>query len=144
MMVGSEGTLGVVLSAKLNLVPLPAAKAVHGDSVRSLLESLAATPVILRHRPSAVEVMDKSILDHTRQSAALEALRQSFIDGDPARCSASSSTTIAPRTFRRGCTRSNRICARTSLAIAITTRSTSRRRRASGACEKRGSGCRWP
>ena len=27
--------------------------------------------------------MDKSILDYTRQSAALEAMRQSFIDGDP-------------------------------------------------------------
>ena len=43
----------------------------------------AATPLILRHGPSAVEVMDKFILDHTRQSAALDALRQSFIEGDP-------------------------------------------------------------
>jgi FAD/FMN-containing dehydrogenase/Fe-S oxidoreductase len=84
MMVGSEGTLGVVLSAKLNLVPLPNAKAVMAIQFEHLLESLAATPLILRHGPSAVEVMDKSILDYTRKSAALEALRQSFIDGDPA------------------------------------------------------------
>jgi FAD/FMN-containing dehydrogenase/Fe-S oxidoreductase len=84
MMVGSEGTLGVVLSAKLNLVALPKAKAVLAIQFEHLLESLAATPVILRHRPSAVEVMDKSILDHTRKSAALEAMRQSFIEGDPA------------------------------------------------------------
>ena len=49
-----------------------------------LLESLAATPVILRHHPSAVEVMDKFILDHTRQSVALDALRSGFIEGDPA------------------------------------------------------------
>jgi FAD/FMN-containing dehydrogenase/Fe-S oxidoreductase len=83
MMVGSEGSLGVVLSAKLNLVPLPKAKAVLAIQFADLLESLAATPLILRHRPSAVEVMDKSILDHTRKSAALEALRQSFIEGDP-------------------------------------------------------------
>jgi FAD/FMN-containing dehydrogenase/Fe-S oxidoreductase len=83
MMVGSEGTLGVVLSAKLNLVPLPKAKAVLAIQFTDLLESLAAAPVILRHGPSAVEVMDKSILDHTRKSAALEALRQSFIEGDP-------------------------------------------------------------
>ena len=83
MMVGSEGTLGVVLSAKLNLVPLPKAKAVMAVQFEHLLESLAATPLILRHGPSAVEVMDKSILDYTRKSAALEALRQSFIDGDP-------------------------------------------------------------
>jgi FAD/FMN-containing dehydrogenase/Fe-S oxidoreductase len=84
LMVGSEGTLGVVLSAKLKLVPLPRAKAVMAIQFAHLLESLAATPIILRHGPSAVEVMDKSILDHTRKSAALEALRQSFIEGDPA------------------------------------------------------------
>jgi FAD/FMN-containing dehydrogenase/Fe-S oxidoreductase len=84
LMVGSEGTLGVVLSAKVNLVPLPNAKAVMAIQFASLLESLAATPLILRHGPSAVEVMDKSILDYTRQSAVLEALRQSFIQGDPA------------------------------------------------------------
>jgi FAD/FMN-containing dehydrogenase/Fe-S oxidoreductase len=83
LMVGSEGTLGVVLSAKLNLVPLPNAKAVLAIQFEHLLESLEATPLILRHGPSAVEVMDKSILDHTRTSAALEALRQSFIEGDP-------------------------------------------------------------
>jgi FAD/FMN-containing dehydrogenase/Fe-S oxidoreductase len=84
LMVGSEGTLGVVLSAKINLVPLPNAKAVLAIQFASLLESLAAAPLILRHRPSAVEVMDKSILDFTRQSALLEGLRRSFIEGDPA------------------------------------------------------------
>jgi FAD/FMN-containing dehydrogenase/Fe-S oxidoreductase len=83
LMVGSEGTLGVVLSAKVNLVPLPKAKAVLAIQFASLLESLTATPLILRHGPSAVEVMDKSILDYTRQSAVLEALRRSFIQGDP-------------------------------------------------------------
>jgi FAD/FMN-containing dehydrogenase/Fe-S oxidoreductase len=83
MMVGSEGTLGVVLSATLNLVPLPAAKAVMAIQFTSLLESLAATPLILEHRPSAIEVMDEFILNHTKQNAAIHALRQSFIEGDP-------------------------------------------------------------
>ena len=69
MMVGSEGTLGVVLEAKLRLVPLPKAKAVMVIAFADLLEALAAAPVILRHKPSAVEVMDKSILDNTRQNA---------------------------------------------------------------------------
>jgi FAD/FMN-containing dehydrogenase/Fe-S oxidoreductase len=84
LIVGSEGTLGVVLSAKLNLVPLPEAKAVLAIQFEDLLDSLAATPLILRHGPSAVEVMDKSILDHTRSNAALDEMRRSFIDGDPA------------------------------------------------------------
>ena len=83
LMVGSEGTLGVVLEAKVNLVPLPKAKAVLAIQFAELLDALAATPHILRHGPSAVEVMDKFILDHTRQSAALDAVRNSFIEGDP-------------------------------------------------------------
>jgi FAD/FMN-containing dehydrogenase/Fe-S oxidoreductase len=83
MMVGSEGTLGIVLEAKLRLVPLPKAKAVMVIEFADLLESLAATPVILRHSPSAVEVMDKAILDNTRQNAALDRIRKSFIEGDP-------------------------------------------------------------
>jgi FAD/FMN-containing dehydrogenase/Fe-S oxidoreductase len=83
LMVGSEGTLGVVLSARLNLVPLPRAKAVLVIQFASLGESLAAAPLILRHQPSAVEVMDRFILDHTRQSPALHALRRSFVEGDP-------------------------------------------------------------
>lgn len=83
LMVGSEGTLGVVLEAKLNLVRLPKAKAVLTIQFSDLLQALAATPVILRHRPSAVEVMDSFILDHTRQSIRLERIRSSFIQGDP-------------------------------------------------------------
>ncbi|MGA3204771.1 MAG: FAD-binding oxidoreductase, partial [Bryobacteraceae bacterium] len=78
MMVGSEGTLGIVLEAKLRLVPLPKAKAVMIIEFSDLLESLAAAPVILRHGPSAVEVMDKAILDNTRQNAALDLIRKSF------------------------------------------------------------------
>jgi FAD/FMN-containing dehydrogenase/Fe-S oxidoreductase len=84
IVVGSEGTLAIVLEAKLRLVPLPKAKAVMVIVFGDLLESLAATPVILEHKPSAVEVMDKSILDHTRQNAALESIRSTFIEGDPA------------------------------------------------------------
>ena len=83
LMVGSEGTLGVVVEAKLALVPLPRFKAVLAIQFADLLEALAATPVILTHGPSAIEVMDRFILGHTRQSAALEKLKRTFIDGDP-------------------------------------------------------------
>jgi FAD/FMN-containing dehydrogenase/Fe-S oxidoreductase len=84
MMVGSEGTLGIVLEARLRLVPLPKAKAVMVILFADLLESLAAAPVILAHKPSAVEVMDKAILDNTQQNEALSKIRASFVKGDPA------------------------------------------------------------
>jgi FAD/FMN-containing dehydrogenase/Fe-S oxidoreductase len=83
LLVGSEGTLGIVLEATINLVPLPKAKAVLAIQFAGLLEALGATPRILTHGPSAVEVMDGFILDYTRQSAALTAMRNSFIEGDP-------------------------------------------------------------
>ena len=60
------------------------AKAVLAIQFADLLEALEATPAILAHHPSAIEVMDRFILDHTKQSAALERLKRTFIDGDPA------------------------------------------------------------
>ncbi|MBV8829931.1 MAG: FAD-binding oxidoreductase, partial [Acidobacteriaceae bacterium] len=84
MMVGSEGTLGIVLEAKLKLVPLPNAKAILVIMFADLLQALEATPVILRHSPSAVEVMDKSILDHARENPVLERIRSTYLEGDPA------------------------------------------------------------
>lgn len=83
IMVGSEGTLGVVLEAKLNLVLLPKAKAVMAVQFHTLSEALGATPRILTHKPSAVEVMDRFILDHTRLSPNLQRLRETFVEGEP-------------------------------------------------------------
>ena len=83
IIVGSEGTLALVTSAKVALVPLPAAKAVLAIEFAELLDALGATPLVLRHRPSAVEVMDRFILDHARESAALDALRRSILVTDP-------------------------------------------------------------
>jgi FAD/FMN-containing dehydrogenase/Fe-S oxidoreductase len=83
LVVGSEGTLALVLAAKINLVPLPAARAVLTVEFDELLDALAATPLVLRHGPSAVEVMDRFILDHARESPALDALRRSILQGEP-------------------------------------------------------------
>jgi FAD/FMN-containing dehydrogenase/Fe-S oxidoreductase len=83
LMVGSEGTLGVVLEAKLRLVPLPKAKAVLAIEFSEVLDALAATSSILPHHPSAVEVMDKFVLDHARHSPSLDAQRRALVEGDP-------------------------------------------------------------
>lgn len=83
VIVGSEGTLGVVLEAKVKLVPLPKHKSVLTIEFPTLLDALGATPEILRHNPSAVEVMDKFILDHTKENPALDRVRKTFIKGDP-------------------------------------------------------------
>ncbi len=83
IVVGSEGTLALVVAARVKLVPLPAAKAVLTIEFPALLDALGATPLILRHTPSAVEVMDKFILDHAKESPALDTLRRSILHTDP-------------------------------------------------------------
>jgi FAD/FMN-containing dehydrogenase/Fe-S oxidoreductase len=83
IMVGSEGTLGVVLQARLSLVRLPKEKAVLIVQFSNLLDSLGATPIILKHGPSAVEVMDAFILGHTCLSPNLQRMRETVIEGEP-------------------------------------------------------------
>jgi FAD/FMN-containing dehydrogenase/Fe-S oxidoreductase len=83
LLVGSEGTLAVTLEAKLRLVELPRAKAVLVIQFANLLEALAATPAILAHGPSAVEVIDRHVLDSTRMNPEASRLRD-FLRGDPA------------------------------------------------------------
>src|SRR5205085_4152415 len=47
LLVGSEGTLGVTLEAKVRLIELPRARAVLVIQFADLLDALAATPQIL-------------------------------------------------------------------------------------------------
>ncbi len=82
LFVGSEGTLAITLEAKLRLIPLPKAKAVLVIQFSDLLDALAVTPAILKHQPSAVEVIDKYVLDSTRLNAEASRLRD-FLHGDP-------------------------------------------------------------
>jgi FAD/FMN-containing dehydrogenase/Fe-S oxidoreductase len=82
LLVGSEGTLAVTLEAKVRLVSLPTARAVLLIEFADLLDALAATPAILLHRPSAVEVMDRYILDATRLNSEAARLRD-LLQGDP-------------------------------------------------------------
>jgi FAD/FMN-containing dehydrogenase/Fe-S oxidoreductase len=80
---GSEGTLLFITEAKLNLSPLPpphkALVAVHFNSV---IEAIRGNLVALRHQPAAVELMDKTILDCTRENIS-QRKNRFFLQGDP-------------------------------------------------------------
>ncbi|MCB9851574.1 MAG: FAD-binding protein [Phycisphaerales bacterium] len=70
---GSEGTLGIVTRAVLNLVPLPKAKGLVVVQFARLLDALAAVPAALDHMPAAIELIDALILSAARQSPKLAA-----------------------------------------------------------------------
>ncbi|HET8679802.1 MAG TPA: FAD-linked oxidase C-terminal domain-containing protein, partial [bacterium] len=82
LIVGSEGTLGVVTEATVQVVPRPQHAAVAVVHFRDLLEALEATQVILPHGPSAVELIDRMVLDMTRAQIDY-ARRMTFLEGDP-------------------------------------------------------------
>lgn len=82
---GSEGSLGTIVSVELGLVARPPVShkrlaLVHFDSLRASLE---ATPRILEVNPSAIELLDKFLMDKTRQHIDYSR-RLTFVEGDPA------------------------------------------------------------
>jgi FAD/FMN-containing dehydrogenase/Fe-S oxidoreductase len=81
LFVGSEGTLGLTVEAKLSMVPLPRARGTLVIEFAGLLDALAAAPAILKHGPAAVEVVDKYVLDSTRLNPEASRLRD-FLHGD--------------------------------------------------------------
>ena len=82
MVVGSEGTLCVVTEAKVNLVPRPTMTCLSVLHFAGIVEASEATREVLKHGPSSVEVMDKILLDRSRESLGHSG-SLSFIEGDP-------------------------------------------------------------
>ncbi|MBI3990098.1 MAG: FAD-binding oxidoreductase, partial [candidate division NC10 bacterium] len=82
LMVGSEGTLATILEAKLNLVPRPKMTALCIVHFREFLEAMEATNEILPCGPSAVELIDKMIIDLTKGTMEY-ARRMTFVQGNP-------------------------------------------------------------
>jgi len=83
LIVGSEGTLAMVLEAKLNLHPLPKCAGLCTVHFADLLEAVRAVEPILEHRPSAVEIMDRATIGLARSNLSIAPLC-GFIEGEPA------------------------------------------------------------
>lgn len=83
LIAGSEGTLLFITEIKLNLVELPprekAVVAVHCDSVE---QTFKANLIALKYKPVAIELIDKIILDCTKENIA-QRKNRFFIEGDP-------------------------------------------------------------
>ncbi len=82
LLAGSEGTLFLGLEFELNCEPLPPPGALLCAHFNSVQESLQATLIALRHRPSAVELIDRHILECTKQNLE-QAKNRFFVQGDP-------------------------------------------------------------
>lgn len=66
MLAGTEGTLVLILSITVRLVPLPAAPVLAALGYRSMIEAADDVPTLLTHSPLAVEGMDRRLVDVVR------------------------------------------------------------------------------
>ncbi|MEM8895285.1 MAG: FAD-linked oxidase C-terminal domain-containing protein, partial [Bacteroidota bacterium] len=83
LIAGSEGTLAFLTEVKLHCNPLPpvhkALVCIHCETIH---ESLLANLIALQYNPSASELIDKYILDCTKENIA-QRKNRFFIKGDP-------------------------------------------------------------
>jgi FAD/FMN-containing dehydrogenase/Fe-S oxidoreductase len=79
LLCASEGTLALVVEAKLRLVPLPRCKALLVVAFASVGEALRATPTLLEHKPAAIELVDELILAAGFEQVAAD-VRAQFLD----------------------------------------------------------------
>ena len=83
LLCGSEGTLAFTTEIKIHVDRLPApydiVVAAHFESIN---DSMKATQFAMKHTPSACELMDKIILDCTKDNIE-QSKNRFFIEGDP-------------------------------------------------------------
>ena len=83
LLCGSEGTLAFTTEIKLNLVSLSkSTKGLLCLHLNSVADSMHANLIVLKHKPTSVELVDKKILDLTKENIEQNKNRF-FINGDP-------------------------------------------------------------
>jgi FAD/FMN-containing dehydrogenase/Fe-S oxidoreductase len=80
--VGSEGTLVTVVEATVNLVPAPRQRVIAVGHFASVQAAIEATEDALACDPAAVELLDRTILELSRQKIQYRSLG-SMVQGDP-------------------------------------------------------------
>ena len=83
LLVGSEGTLALFRRLKLKLQPLPRHRVLGVCHFPRFHEAMASTEAIVGLEPSAVELVDRTILELGRQIPAYRPLIERFVRGAP-------------------------------------------------------------
>jgi FAD/FMN-containing dehydrogenase/Fe-S oxidoreductase len=82
LVIGGEGTLAIVTEAELNLIPRPKARGVLVAHFATLAASMDALAPCLEFRPSAVELLDKLLIELSRANLSLRDAMAPVV-GDP-------------------------------------------------------------
>jgi len=84
ILAGSEGTLAAIFSAELKISPLPREKGLGLIFFASVAEAMQATVELLDLKPSAIEHIDRPLLDQTKSQLHFQAARDLLeLDTEP-------------------------------------------------------------
>lgn len=83
LLVGSEGTLAFFQRIHLNLQPLPSHKVLGVCHFPSFYEAMDATQHIVELKPSAVELVDRTMIDLARDIPIFAPIVDRFVQGEP-------------------------------------------------------------
>ena len=82
-MAGSEGTLAFSTRIKLNVIPFPPKyKGLVCAHFETLEESLLGNLIALKHNPTAIELMDDTVMQAAKENIE-QRKNRFFIKGDP-------------------------------------------------------------
>src|SRR5215471_8108481 len=84
LLVGSEGTLAFFSEIELELQPIPADRVLGICHFPSFYGAMAATQKIVELGPSAVELVDRTMIDLSRDIPMFRAVVDRFVRGEPA------------------------------------------------------------
>jgi FAD/FMN-containing dehydrogenase/Fe-S oxidoreductase len=84
LLVGSEGTLAFFNEIEIELQPIPKHRVLGICHFPSFYSAMAATQEIVALGPSAVELVDRTMIELSRGIPMFRAVVDRFVDGDPA------------------------------------------------------------
>ena len=84
LLVGAEGTLGIYQRLKLKLSPLPAAKVLGVVNFPTFYAAMDAAQHIVTLGPSAVELVDRTMIELSRKNPAFRPTIETALIGEPA------------------------------------------------------------
>ena len=83
LLVGSEGTLGFFTEIELDLQPLPAHRVLGVCHFPTFHEAMSATQHVVALDPSAVELVDRTLIELARDIEAFRPTVERFVQGAP-------------------------------------------------------------
>jgi FAD/FMN-containing dehydrogenase/Fe-S oxidoreductase len=83
LLVGSEGTLALFSAIDLDLQPLPRAKALGVCHFPAFSDAMRSTEALVALGPDAVELVDRTMIELSREIAAFAPIMAKYVRGEP-------------------------------------------------------------